>query len=94
MTEMALIYAVGSDSRLREVCWTLLEERLVTHADMLERAPLYLQGSKRKVGVSQRAVTLMAARTQVEVVMKRVAALYGDGALRMYAVPVLASYQQ
>ena len=94
MGELALIDGVGSDSRLRDVCWTLLEEQLATHADLLEQGSIYLDGSKRKVGASGRAVAVLVRRDQVAQVMKRMVEIYGDGELRVLALPVLATHQQ
>ena len=91
MEETVLIYAIGSDSRLREMCWDLLEQKRVERADLLERANLFLkEGWKRKTAMSGRAVTILCQRDRVEEVFEAMKNSYRDGDLEAWALPVVA----
>jgi hypothetical protein len=90
--EQVLIYATGSDTDLREMCWQLLQAGLASQTDLLDRARIYLKnGDTPKVGASGRAVAIVCKRDRLDEVMAQMRrAYYGDD-LAAYAVPVLAS---
>lgn len=89
--ERVMIYATGSDSDLRRMCWDLLEAKLISKADLLDRAKIYLKdGSKRKISSSGRAVTVFCTREHLGEVMKKMRSSYGSDELEAFALPILA----
>jgi hypothetical protein len=90
--EQVLIYATGSDTDLREMCWQLLQGGLASQTDLLDRARIYLKnGDTPKVGASGRAVAIVCKRDQLDEVLAQMRRTYYGDDLAAYAVPVLAS---
>lgn len=90
--QRVMIYATGSDMQLREMCWALLGSGWVFHADLLDRASIYLEnGDTPKVSSSGRAVMVVCNHEHLEKVMQLMRTAYMDDDLSAFAVPVLAS---
>jgi hypothetical protein len=90
--EQVLIYATGSDTDLREMCWQLLQAGLASQTDLLDRARIYLKnGDTPKVGASGRAVAIVCKRDRLDEVLAQMRRTYYGDDLAAYAVPVLAS---
>lgn len=91
ISERVMIYATGSDMDLRRMCWEMLEAKLITKADMLDRAEIYLKGgTKRKFSSSGRAVTMFCDRESLDEVMKKMHSAYASDDLEAFALPILA----
>ncbi len=90
--ERVMIYATGRDSRLREMCWTLLRDGLASYADLLDRASIYLKnGDAGVVGSSGRAVAVICRRDDLDEVFATMKRAYMDEGLTAFAVPVIAT---
>lgn len=89
--ERVLIYATGSDSSLREMCWSLLRAGLASQTDLLDRARIYLKnGDTPKIASSGKIVTIVCKREDLDKVLARMKRVYPDDDLAAYAVPILA----
>jgi len=93
MAKKVMIYATGSDTALREMCWSLLQAGLASQADLLDRASIHLEdGDMPKIRWSGKVVTIICKRKQLEQVLAHMKRVYIDDDLAAYAVPVLASF--
>ncbi len=89
--KLVMIYATGSDTDLRQMCFTLMDEGLMAQADLIDRAVFYLKnGDTPKLRASGRLVTWVCPRSQLKKTMRHMQRAYFGDDLSAYALPILA----
>ncbi|MEQ9320409.1 MAG: hypothetical protein RIF41_14685 [Polyangiaceae bacterium] len=89
---LAMIYATGSDSELRHMCFALLEAGVIQKADLVDRAPFEVAADGvATLRWSGKAVTLVCRRAKLKSVLRRMKKEYLGDDLEAFGLPVLAA---